>query len=337
MASVVTVDFDYTYNGQIATEVLYKPSVQTPDVLQLFKVITGIKNKHQLTLGPVLSNVVKQYSGCNVRTASSGVALDNRTLTVQEMELFVEECKDAWENTIYEQFLASGVDANDIGASEVIKGIIDRIVIDAMRRDNFRLFSFGNENSGNANLNGMTGMWTRLFAGVQDTYCVKRQDDISVLNQTAGTRAIDYFRNLIEGAPIILKQIPREEKAIFVTGNVYENFQTNLENADQNANGVQLVTKGDSGMILYRGIEVVPIYAWDDAISVYSLGSPSRILYTWKQNHVIGVDRTADQGSVRGWYEKKDRKYYIEGQYKMGYNYVHCDLSSVSYGAASNS
>jgi hypothetical protein len=253
------------------------------------------------------------------------------------MELFVEECKDAWENTIYEQFLASGVDANDVGASDVIRGIIDTIVIDAMRRDNFRLFSFGNVDSSNTNLNGMTGMWTRLFAGVQDSYCVKRQDNIAVLNQTEGTRAIDYFRNLIEGAPIILKQIPRNEKALFVTGNVYENFQTNLENADQNANGVQLVTKGDSGMILYRGIEVIPIYAWDDAISVYSLGNASRILYTWKQNHVIGVDRTADQGAVRGWYEKKDRKYFIEGQYKMGYNYVHCDLSSVSYGAASNS
>ena len=337
MASVVTTDFDYTYDGQIATEVLYKPSVLTPDITQLFKVITGIKNKYQLTLGPVLSNVVKQYSGCEVRTASSGVALTNRTLTVNELEVFVEECKDTWENTIYEQFLASGVDANDIGASDVIRTIIDTIVIDAMRRDNFRLFSFGNPNSSDANINSMTGMWTRLFAGVQDSYCVKRQDNIAVLNQTEGTRAIDYFRNLIEGAPIILKQIPRNEKALFVTGNVYENFQTNLENADQNANGVQLVTKGDSGMILYRGIEVIPIYAWDDAISVYSLGNASRILYTWKQNHVIGVDRTADQGAVRGWYEKKDRKYFIEGQYKMGYNYVHCDLSSVSYGAASNS
>lgn len=338
MANVVSTDFDYTYNGHIATEVLYKPSVKTPEITQLFRVIEGVKNKHQLTLGPVLSNIVKKYSGCNVRTASSGVSLDNRTLTVSEMELFLEECKDTWENTIYEQFLASGVDANDIGAADaVIKTIIDTIILDSLRRDNFRLFSFGNEDSANDDLNGMTGLWTRLFAGVQESYCVKRQDNIATLNQTAGTRAIDYFRNLVEGAPIILKQIPREEKAIYVTGNVFENFQTNLENADQNANGVQLVTKGTDGALFYRGIEVIPMYAWDDSISIYSLGSQSRILYTWKQNHVIGVDRTADQGAIRGWYEKKDRKYYIEGQYKMGYNYVHCDLSTVSYGNATNS
>ena len=336
MANAVTIDFDYTYNGQDATEMLYKPSVQTPDILRLFKVITGIKNKHQLTLASNISNIVKAYSGCGTRTASGTVALDNRTLTVNEVQVFLEQCKDAFENTMYEEFLAAGIDANDIGASSVITGIIDKLMIDGMRRDNFRLFSFGDVNSSNENLNGMTGMWPRLFAGVQDSYCVKRQDNISALNQTAGTRAIDYFRNLYEGASIILKQIPKEEKAFFVTGNVYENFQSNLENADQNANGVQLVTKGDGGVILFRGVEVVPIYAWDDAISAYSLGNKSRILYTWKQNHVIGVDRASDQGAVRGWYEKKDRKYYIEAQYRMGYNYVHCDLSSVSYGNATN-
>jgi antibiotic biosynthesis monooxygenase (ABM) superfamily enzyme len=65
------------------------------------------------------------------------------------------------------------------------------------------------------------------------------------------------------------------------------------------------------------------------------LGNASRIIYTTPDNHWIGVSQAADIDGINAWYEKKDRTYYIENQFKLGYQYAHCDLQVVSYGAAS--
>jgi hypothetical protein len=85
----------------------------------------------------------------------------------------------------------------------------------------------------------------------------------------------------------------------------------------------------------YRGISIMPIYAWDDALN--KPGNPlfgtveHLILYTTKINHAVGMDVAADAEKISGWYERKDRKYYVEGFYRMGYNYIHCDLQTIGY------
>jgi len=331
--AAITESFNYTWDGQITNDVLIKPVVTSADFMGVFQVKTGIKNKWQITLGAIMTNVIKQATGCDDRTASGTGALTNRTLTLDEMELFVAACKEEFEDNFTEAWLKDGNDISDLSGTDAEKLIVS-LLEPAVKADLSRLFYFGNNASGNANLNGMTGMWTRLLAGVQDSYCVKRVDNIATLNQTANTRSVDYFENLFTGANIILKQLPTAEKKFFVTGNIWENYLKYLETADQTANGVKLVVDGQL-KLSYRGIEVVPMWSWDSDIAGYSLGSPSRILYTTPQNHWIGVSQAADQGQLNAWYERKDRKYYFENQFKIGYQYAHCDLQAVSYGAAS--
>jgi hypothetical protein len=329
----ITQSFNYTWDGQIATDVLIKPIVQSPDFLSFFNVKTGIKNKWQITLGAAMSNIIKKATNCDARTASGTGALTNRTLELQEMEFFVSACKSEFENQFTEEWLKTGNDINDLSGTDAERLILS-LLTPGFKSDLSRLFWFGNAGSANANLNGMTGVWTRLFAGVQDSYCVKRVDNIATLNQTAGTRAVDYLENAYVQAPIILKQVAATSKVFLVTGNIYENFMKYLETSDATANGVRLLVEGQV-RLYYRGIEVVPMYNWDNEISVYSLGNPSRIIYTTPDNHWIGVSQAADIDGINAWYEKKDRTYYIENQFKLGYQYAHCDLQVVSYGAAS--
>ena len=66
----ITQSFNYTWDGQIATDVLIKPIVQSPDFLSFFNVKTGIKNKWQITLGAAMSNIIKKATNCDARTAS---------------------------------------------------------------------------------------------------------------------------------------------------------------------------------------------------------------------------------------------------------------------------
>ena len=94
--------------------------------------------------------------------------------------------------------------------------------------------------------------------------------------------------------------------------------------------------QGNQGeSLLYRGIPVVPIYAWDQALADPENelnGSVEHlILYTTRTNHIAGFKRQEDSEKISGWYERKDRKYYVEGFYRMGYTYMHCDLQSIAF------
>ena len=116
---------------------------------------------------------------------------------------------------------------------------------------------------------------------------------------------------------------------------MFENYLKNLESTTNTDAGYMLVTNGIPTPY-YRGIEVVPIYAWDndlaDAANPFNGVMNTAILYTTPANHIIGVDRSSNLGNVSSWYEKKDRLMYFEGAYKMGYNYLLGDLQAISYG-----
>ena len=60
--SIVGVDFDYTYNGRLSTEVMFKPSVNTPSIDALFSIRPGFKYKEQIPLVAPLENIIKKYS-----------------------------------------------------------------------------------------------------------------------------------------------------------------------------------------------------------------------------------------------------------------------------------
>jgi len=339
MANLISTDFDYIYPGKVSTEVFYKPSVETPDILQLFTVRSGIKSKEQLNRIAPLSKITKAYSGCGSTFTETGstnpVNVDNQTLEVDEFEFRLSQCPDTFNDTILEELKNSGVRANDLSGT-TLQTIAQRVILDALRRDNFRHFSFGDKAASSSDYNVTDGLFRRLFDGA--SAYVQEVDDISTLNQSTNTRAIDYFRNLWEGAESILAQLPSAQKKLFVTRNVFDNYLTNLEDKSNTDQGVKYVQDGIQ-RAFFRGVEVVPIYAWDDfladADNPFNSGVESfntAIVYTTPQNHIIGVERAADQGNVEQWYEKKDRTYYFQGQYNMGYNYLQDDLQAYSVG-----
>ena len=136
-----------------------------------------------------------------------------------------------------------------------------------------------------------------------------------------------------------MKQLPKEQKYFAVTGTVYENLLSSYE-ANSNATELQFrnLTDGQGNSeaeLTYRGIRVIPVYAWDNDLN--EPGNPlfgtakHMILYTTRENHIVAADVAGDSEAVSGWYEKKDRKYYIEGFQRLGYNLIHCDLQTIAY------
>ena len=332
MANAIQTNFNYTYPGELSLEMFYAPSVQTPDITKLFTVRTGIKSKQQLATPQVLSKIVKAYNNTGSYAGTgSPVDLTNRTIEVDDFEFRVDQRADQFEQTVLEQLLPDGVRANELGPQ--LRQIMVNVVLDAVRRDNFRIFSFGDKTAADANYNMTDGLFRKLIDGVGSG--VIRPDDITALGSSATTKAVAYLRNAYAQADAILAQVEPAKKKFFVTRNIFENYITNLEEKGNARDGVLLVQEGIQ-RAFFRGIEVVPVYSWEpslaDTDNPFNTVLNTAIVYTTAENHIVGVENAANQGEVELWYERKDRKFYAQGRYRMGYQYLHDGLQTISYG-----
>ena len=252
--------------------------------------------------------------------------------------MYVTECAEDFEGTmgniIAEEALRSGIDRNDISGTE-LETIINRLLEDALRRDVFRIFSFGDKNSGSTDYDQTDGLWTRLIAdaGSGESYCVQQTGTFGT-GALADDKALAEFKAAYEGANNILDQIPENQKAFYVTRSVYDNLVSSYESVSTGSD-LQVTFQQDGiPVVRYRGVPVVKVSFWDESLA--DTDNPLNgtvehlLLYTTMENHVIGVGDTADLNRIDGWYSKDYDLDKFDSKMRMGYNYLHCDLQVIA-------
>ncbi len=339
------VNFDYTYNGTLETDIVFCPTVGVPAISDLMTIVETSKYKIQVPLVLSLRNIVKKSVSC-ARAFSDGIDITNTTVSLVELESNNKWCKDDFEGTINvgnilsETMLRDGVEEWDPSGTE-IQTIIDTLINTALREDTFRIFSFADTTDADTNWNQLDGLWTTLIAGnaASEAYCVKRAPTTLGTGTLASGVALTALQEVWEGSAIVLKQIGNSEKYFAVTGSVYENL---LASYEANVNGTErqftnlVVGQGDQGTTLqYRGISVMPIYSWDADLA--DPGNPlfdtmkHAILYTTKTNHIAAINKTQDAEAASGFFDRLSREYIIESHYRMGYNFICCDLQTIAF------
>jgi hypothetical protein len=342
MASALETNFNYTYPGILSTDISFKPTEDTPALSDIFTIDQGIKFKKQYNLLTQLSKILKPYTGCT-RVFSGSQDITNTTVQTEEFEIGLEWCKDDFTNQLAEsynflaqEFLKNGIQEFDPSGTPVAS-IITQLIQDAIRRDVFRRVSFGDQASSSADWNTIDGLWTRLIdTSGASNYCVKRASGTALATADLGAgEALATLEAVHIQSANILKQVPNSQKKMFVTGSIYDNYYNSL--AATGAVTEQAFTNQVNGLstLRFKGIDVVPVRYWDTLLedSTNPLNATTRhlVLYTTKQNHILGVENGADLNKVEGFFDRKDRKYYFEGNMKFGYNYLHCDLQTIAY------
>lgn len=353
MTSILQTQFNFTYPGILTTDVLYKPSIDTPAIADMFTIDQNIKFQKQYNLVQVLSNILKPYNGCGPTSGNSNSTRDNIVnATVQTKEFRMEEawCKDDFTqqltgvyNNLAQEWLKTGESSFD-PAGTPIDSIIQEVLIDALRRDVFQRLTMAASNSSSANFNQIDGLWDRLIdSSGASNYCVLRAQGIAGLGVgtiSAATATAALEAVYIQSATILKQQF---NKATFwVTGSVYDAYinqivgtgnvsQAQYENLIYGIEG----NKTWDGGVPYKGIMVRPVRFWDTSLADTNnpLNATTRhlVLLTIKQNHIAGVENGADLNKIYSWYENKDSKRYYRADMKMGYNYLHCDLQTIAF------
>jgi hypothetical protein len=289
--------------------------------------------------------IIKTYQGCKGTelTSNEQATIFNRTLEVTQLEVFLEQCADTFDETILEEWKNLGVTSESIEGTK-FQNIVLGLVKDAMSRGLFRIFSWGDSADANTDYNQLDGLWTRLFESesilsesptVSGAYCGKKIDDITALSQTSGSRAYDYFKNLFEAQTSILRQMPANQKAIFVTPNMIDNYAEYRETLNGSEFSYKILDNGET-QYYFRGIPIVEVIAWSDHLQdtdnpYFGLLNTVALLTTPK-NHIVGLSSGLAQRETKLWYSWDDNVNKIKALPEMGYNYAHCDLQRFSYG-----
>ncbi|MBX9639481.1 MAG: hypothetical protein K2X97_07055 [Mycobacteriaceae bacterium] len=320
-----------TYTGKETMDVLLKPSFEDPELNKVFRIMTDIQSKQKLYLLNPLAYITKKYDSCGLPATTGGpVNITQKTLEVEPLQIYLEQCADVFNDTIFEQWRRTGKDWNDLTGTEAQK-LIETVVMDAVKRDAFRIANFGNTSLSDTRYTMLDGKWTKIFQNV-DSYCIDRVEYLP--DGTLGAdAALGYLKNLYNNADNILKQVPNANKQFEVTGSIYDNLLASYESKTSGTAEMQFNWLVDGvASLKFRGIEVVPIRSWDTYIAAdFSNSNPHRIIYTAKDNWVLGVEKQTDFTTAKFWYSDDDDKNKVLIRYRMGVEFVHCDLTAVSY------
>lgn len=341
--SILETNFNYTYDGILTDQIYYKPSQTAPALADIFTIDQGIKALKQYNLVTQLNKVVKPYTGCDRAFNGNRQLITNTTVRTKEFQVSESWCKDDFTgyltgayNVLAQEWLKTGIDSFDPSGTPINR-VVDKLLTEAIKRDIFRRVSFAAGNSSDDDYNQIDGLWDRLIdSSGASNYCVYRAGSALGTAALSSGNALTYLEQAYAGSNILLKEQVDAGNAVFwVTRSIWENYYNSL--IGTGAVTEQQFVNLQKGLetLTYKGIPVRPIGLWDTflAESDNPLFAVTRhlILLTIKENHILGVENGGDLNKLEGWYERKDRKFYYEADFKLGYNYLHCDLQTIMY------
>lgn len=178
----------------------------------------------------------------------------------------------------------------------------------------------------------LNGLWMRIFTGVSanDIEYVKidENDEITTADQLtfASGAAIAYFKKVWAKADTRLKSAAN--KKLYVSGAIYENYLEYLEGLN-NTTSLAYLENGKPALT-WRGIPVINMQnEWDlllfadfvDNTVNNAYDKPNRIILSTPENLMAATLNENDFKTLNGWYENKDRKYFIDWGATLDTNY----------------
>lgn len=338
VASMYTPNISYTYPGKLNTELIKPLRVGAPSPQELFTIIQGVRCGEYLHyVNPLTSALSKAGPDCNPVYTQAGSITDRR-LETGEFQVNMEFCEAEFGaicTVLVEKYLGMGVDAYEIQSN--LQSIIFEQIIEAMKVDIMKVMFFGDNSLGSGSTSiysVIDGVFTK-FLDNEAAYCVQPVSNAfpNAHNSTLTTdQARDVLRQLWENSSLILRALPNNQKAFWVTQSVYDNYyQSILTNCC--VEGSWQAGQDGINKLFYRGIELIALPFADLTLSSEA-GNPFYdeirhfAVYTAKSNHYMGVERSSDLNNLTSCFDCRTNSNLFKGRMRFGYNFVQCDLIS---------
>ena len=333
MANVATDNIGATYSGANFNELFLEPIFRDSDLMQ-FRVIPNVKHVMNLYTADALSCIVQKYTTCSSSDTGETFAVNDKVLTAGRMRVAVSQCQDEFFGTYLEESFRNGINVFNLEGTALMDTILQN-VRNGISRDVVRLAWFGDTGATGdsaACYNSTDGWWKLL---IDDD--VVNGNKVEIPPSTAIAPAVAFvagdgliaLRALWAAAPSALQGVANGEKAFYVSRVIYDDYLTSLENQGNTEGQRQLV---DGSMRIYfRGVEVIPMYDWDIAVTQLSSTADIRAVYVAKQNLAVGTDTNDPEGEMKMFYDDLTEKVYVRAYFKLGVQFLHDSLVVIGY------
>ena len=340
MTSILETSFNYTYPGILTTDIFYKPTLQSPALSDIFTIDQDIKFKKVYNLVTQLDKIVRPYTGCGADVNTNRQLITNTEVQTKEFQMYEGWCKDDFTsqltgvyNNLAQEWLKTGEAQFDPAGTPIDK-VIMTVLKDGMQRDIFRRVSFAAGDSADADYNQFDGLWTRnIDSSGAANYCVRRAGTALGTGALSAGNALTHLDTMWNASSILLRNQPN--KKIFVTRSIWENYAASMRGVGSVTEQAFANQQSGTPTLRYNGVDVIPVDLWDvflaESDNPLTASARHLIMMTVRENHILGVENGADLNSIDSWFEKKDQKRYYRSSFKLGYNYLHCDLSTIMY------
>ena len=325
MGNVATSSISATYSGANFSELFLEPIFRDSDIFQ-FRVIPNVKHVMNLYTADALSCIVKKYTGCGDEESGT-FAVNDKTITAGRLRVAVSECQDAFFGTYIEESFKNGVNVFDLTGTALMDTILAN-VRQSIGNDITKMAWFGDTGYVGSNAdcyNATDGWWKQLKA---DTTVDGNKVAIANSGAFATGDGIIALRAMFSTAPAALQGVPTNEKKMFVSPLIYNDYLTSIEGTSSDAAYTALKSGGN---VTFRGIEIVPMHSWDVAAVQTGQADDVMAVYTALQNLVVGTDTNDPQGEMRMFYDELTEKVYVRAYFKMGVSFLYDSTVQIGY------
>lgn len=343
--SILETNLNYTWNGVLSTDLFFKPTLDTPALSDVFTIDLGAADKKVYHIAPTFDKVTKPYTGCAQAPTGSSYDITSKAIQLKPFEMYEGWCKDDFTNqltgsynVLAQEWLKTGTASFDPAGTPIDRIIIDGLK-DAMRRDLWRRSTFADTSSTSADWNQIDGLFTTLRdqSGASN-YCVYVNKSNFGSVALSADAAYNELVSIWNNSSRLLKQrvLAKRNGKFLVTRSIWDNLYSSYTAVGAVTElAFKQASDGINGELSFRGMPLQPMDIWDEHLADATnphYGVRHIIILTVKENHILGVENTADLEKIDSWFEKKDNKRYYRSNFSQGVlGAIHCDLTTISY------
>lgn len=345
MAEVITGSFTHTYAGvEKINEMFYQPDEATgvPALSDWYRYVPVVGDSVNIYQPQNLKKILRKYSTCGFVAAGGVTTITDKTLSVNKVKANVEECVDTWDGTIFNELMKTGVDRDNLSGT-LIDSIIMRQFKNGITSDVHRAAWFAVATDADADWNQADG-WIQNFVDNSATIGTDCYIDLNATSFESGDAlatdgALGIMRQMWAGQTAVLRAVPNNEKAFYVTNTFIDNYATTLENQG-NVEGQRYIQDGVA-KYYFRGVELRAVPEWDTNLadstnphytgSGLSIGS-NLIVYTAKDNLQFGSDVADPKAELKARYsDDDDEMMKLITKFKLGFQTLHYEYVCIGY------
>ena len=346
------------YTGTYASKILLEPMFTSDDIMRHYRVYPNVKYKQNLMLADKLRGITAVHNGCGATNTCAGNDFDisPKVITVGNVSVKQEQCWDEFKSEVIVESYRAGVDMADLSGTELADAIINR-TRDGIKHDLVRNMWAGESTitvaGADCSYQSMgDGLWLTLSDGNAINGGSALREVTSSIAGTAPLVTVGaaippadadlLLQTVFDTAPAELQQVPASEKRMFVTPNIYNAYYGSLTTIGTAGAVDYGHSEAQSGVnynrLRYRGVELVPVYEWDEALLAAQGGAPTvdfsplfltaaatqqtqGCIYSAKDNLFIGTDVSSPENELKMFYDEVSEKMYIRSAFTMGFQY----------------